>query len=189
MALARLPAAGLDSVICSQNTIKQPPIPIFRSPISNVHRFFMDFHWFPRLQPPNCPGHHKTAPDTLVPGLQCKVFVVFSSILIDFQVSSLQVASAGDAKRKQFLDLWDDIWWIPSSHGPAFWWCSQFLDLSLVTFEKLPQCDIGQKCFGEVKVSKLRFQHFWKISWDGILIFERYHGMVWKNIWKISWDG
>ena len=30
-----------------------------------------------------------------------KVFIVFSLILIDFQASSLQVASAGDAKRKQ----------------------------------------------------------------------------------------
>ena len=60
----------------------------------------------------------------------------------------------------KILNLWDDIWWIPSSHGPAFWWCSQFLDLSLVTFEKLPQCGFGQKCFGEVKVSKLFFEHF-----------------------------
>ena len=60
----------------------------------------------------------------------------------------------------KILDLRDDIRWIPSSHGPAFWWCSQFLDLSLLTFEKLQQGDFGQKCFGEVKVSKLRFQHF-----------------------------
>ena len=48
----------------------------------------------------------------------------------------------------------------PSSHRPAFWWCSQVLDLSSVTFEKLPQCDFGQKCFGEIRVSKCFFQHF-----------------------------
>ena len=60
----------------------------------------------------------------------------------------------------KILDLRDDMWWTSSSHGPAFWWCSQFLDLSLVTFEKLQQCDFGQKCFGEVRVSKWFFQHF-----------------------------
>ena len=78
-------------------------------PVSNLqfssmfHRFSLNSKNPVSKQASHLPRTSQNSLRYLVPGLQYPIFIGFSSIFNDSQASSLQVASAGAAKRKQFL--------------------------------------------------------------------------------------